>query len=112
MEDEPMNKLYNYTLADEKTIEVIVNEDVVMINHMILPKGDCLPVHKANSNVYMIVADGEITLELNGSKPVTYKKGSIINIEYDTQMNACNKTCERTELFVVKAPGPAKYSAV
>jgi len=105
-----MSKIYNYTLTDQKTIEKIVNEDVVMINHMVLPKGDCLPVHKANSNVYMIVADGEITLELNEEAPVTYEKGSIINIDYDTLMNICNKTSERTELFVVKAPGPDKYN--
>ena len=107
-----MSKLFNYSLTDNKTIEVIVNEDVVMINHMVLPKGDCLPVHQANSTVFMIVADGEITLELNEEAPVTYEKGSIINIEYDTLMNACNKTSERTELFVVKAPGPGAYKSL
>ena len=107
-----MSKLYNYTLTDQKTIEKIVNEKVAMINHMVLPKGDCLPVHKANSNVFMIVADGEITLTLNEEDPVTYKKGSIINIDYDTLMSVCNKTSDRTELFVVKAPGPGAYKSL
>lgn len=104
-----MSKLYNYTLTDEKKIEKIINDDVAMINHMVLPEGHCLLVHKANSNVYMIVADGEITLELNEDPATTYPKGSIINIEYDTLMKVCNKTCSRTELFVVKAPGPNSY---
>ena len=104
-----MDNLFNYTLTNERTIEVIVNKDEVMINHMVLPNGDCLPIHNANSNVFMIVADGEVTLELNDSKPSVYAKGSIINISYGTLMTVCNKSCERLELFVVKAPGPSAY---
>lgn len=104
-----INKTYNYTITDEKTIEKIVSEDVVMINHMILPQGDCLPVHKANSNVFMIVSQGSVTLELDKTPPVVYPKGSIVNIDYGTLMSVCNKNSDVLELFVIKAPGPGAY---
>lgn len=105
-------KTYEFTkVKNEKTIEVIVNDNVAMINHMILPEGDRLPLHNANSNVYMIVTGGEVTLELNESEPVTHEKGTIINIEYGILMNVYNAGSEILELFVVKAPGPASYKA-
>ncbi len=104
-----INKAYEYTLTEEKTIEKIVGDDVVMINHMILPQGDCLAVHKANSNVYMIVAGGTVTLELDETTPEKFSKGSIINTDYGTLMSVCNKDSDTLELFVIKAPGPAHY---
>lgn len=104
-----LDKIYNYTVTEKKKIEKIVNDDVAMINHMVLPKGECLPVHQANSNVYMIVAKGAVTLELDETPAKTYPKGSILNIAYNTLMSVCNKNDEVLELFVIKAPGPAHY---
>jgi len=104
-----INEVYNYSITEEKTIEKIVSDKVVMINHMILPKDDCLPVHNANSNVYMIVTAGTVTLELDKTPAQKFKKGSIINIEFGTLMSVCNKDNETLELFVIKAPGPAYY---
>lgn len=104
-----INKAYEYTLTDNKVIEKIVGDEVAMINHMVLPEGDCLSVHKANSNVYMIVARGTVTLELDNTPPEKYGIGSILNIEYGTLMSVCNKDSDTLELFVIKAPGPAYY---
>ena len=107
-----INKILDYTITTNKTIEKIVNDDVVMINHMILPEGECLPTHKANSNVYMIVSEGTVTLELDGTPPESFSKGKILNIEYGTLMSVCNKNKEVLELFVIKAPGPGSYGKV
>ncbi len=85
-----INKILNYTITTNKTIEKIVNDDVAMINHMVLPEGECLPTHKANSNVYMIVSEGTVTLELDGTPPESFSKGKILNIEYGTMMSVCN----------------------
>ena len=104
-----INKVYNYSITKEKTIEKIVNDKDAMINHMVLPKDDCLPVHSSNSNVYMIVASGTVTLELDKTPAQNFKKGSIINIEFGTLMSVCNKNDETLELFVIKAPGPSYY---
>jgi quercetin dioxygenase-like cupin family protein len=101
-----IEKLYNFTRTDEKTIERIIEDDHAAINHMVLPQGAALPEHHANSNVYMIVVRGEITLRLDAQEPHAYVAGSILVIPHRTKMNVSNQRQEAAEIFVVKAPGP------
>ena len=95
-----------YTLSQEKVIERVIEDDNVAINHMILRKGEALPPHHANSNVYMIVARGEVTLVLGEQEPHAYPAGSIMLIPYQTKMNVSNQGDTVLELFVVKASSP------
>ncbi len=104
-----IEKKYDYSVSTQKVIEKIVLDDNVNINHMILPHGEGLPEHYSNSNVYMIVAKGCVSLELNDAPRHDYNSGSIINIPYNTKMNVKNLCDELTELFVVKSPAPHKY---
>ena len=46
------------------------------INHMVLGKSDVLPEHYSNSNVYMIVIRGQVTLRLNEQEEHVYPSGS------------------------------------
>lgn len=101
---------HEFTFSDLKTIERIVSDDNVDINHMILPKGDALPEHYTNSNVYMIVVRGEISLQLSAQDEHTYPAGSIIAIPYKTKMNARNNHEEVLEFFVIKAPSPKIFA--
>ena len=101
-----IEKQVAYTLSQEKVIERIIEDDNVAINHMILRKGEALPPHHANSNVYMIVTRGEVTLALGEQKPHAYPTGSIMLIPYQTKMNVSNQDEAVLELFVVKAPQP------
>ncbi|QSX07926.1 cupin domain-containing protein [Alkalibacter rhizosphaerae] len=102
-----LEKLYNYAKTDAKTIEKIVSDENVDINHMILPRGEGLPEHYSNSNVYMLVTKGNITLQLDDQENHTYETGSIVNIPFKTKMNVFNDTCDLTEIFVLKAPAPS-----
>ena len=104
-----IEKKFDYSVTDVKTIEKIILDDNVNINHMVLPKGEGLPEHYSNSTVYMIVAKGIVSLELNEEQRHDYPFGSIINIPYNTKMNVKNHNEEITELFVVKSPSPHKY---
>jgi quercetin dioxygenase-like cupin family protein len=81
-----------------------------MINHMILSKGDSLPEHNANSNVYMIVVRGVLTLQLAENPAKQFEQGSIVNIPYDTKMNVSSSFEGQTEFFVIKAPSPRVYA--
>ena len=101
-----LEKTKQFTRTDEKTIEQVIDQDVVMINHMVLPKGDALPEHNANSNVFMTVVRGTVTLQLGSQEAHTYVHGNIIEIPFGTRMNVSNQHDETLELFVVKAPGP------
>jgi quercetin dioxygenase-like cupin family protein len=95
--------------TNSKLIERVIDDNNVNINHMVLPKGDALPEHYSNSNVYMIVVRGNITLRLDDQEEHVYPLGSILNIPYKTKMNVFNQHDEILEFFVVKAPNPRFY---
>ncbi|MEA4962096.1 cupin domain-containing protein [Lutispora sp.] len=102
----------SFAITDEKTIERIVDDENVNINHMVLNTGEGLPEHYSNSNVYMIVIRGTISLRLDEQDTHTYSKGSIINIPYNVKMNVFNDHKETLEFFVVKAPCPKNYNKI
>jgi quercetin dioxygenase-like cupin family protein len=101
-----IEKEFSYSISDKKTIEKIIEDDNVGINHIILPKGEKIPEHYSNSNVYMIIISGTIALRLGDQQEHVYEKGSIITIPFETKMNGRNKDDELLEFFVVKAPSP------
>ncbi len=101
---------FSCTASEQKTIERILEDDHAAVNHMILPKGDRLPEHHANSNVYMIVARGTVTLRLDDQPAHAYHGPCVLTIPYKTLMNVGNEHESTLELFVVKAPGPARMN--
>lgn len=101
-----IEKKYVYKVTDKKIIERLIDDDNLAINHMVLTKGTGLPVHYSNSNVYMIITRGIMTIGLNEQEANEYCKGDIINIPYNVQMNVQNLHDDILEFFVVKAPNP------
>lgn len=106
-----IENVLTYSLDDEKKVEKLIEADEVMINHMIFPKDAGLPEHNSNSNVYMVIVRGTLTLKLGDQEPQRYARGSIVNIPYGIRMNVGNADEEILEMFVIKAPGPSKFSA-
>lgn len=104
-----MEKIYKFKQSTDKLVEKILDDDVVMINHMILNQGEALPKHDSNSNVYMIILRGSLTLQLADNPEKRYESGNIINIPGKVPMNVLNKDPEQVEFFVVKAPSPRLY---
>lgn len=98
--------VYTFTKGEQKTIEKIIEDENAAVNHMILPKNAALPEHFSNSNVYMIVVRGNVSLRLNEQEEHCYAKGSILVIPYSTKMNVYNMQDDVAEIFVVKAPSP------
>lgn len=101
-----IEKIYNYTITKFKIIEKIIEDDNVGINHIVLCQDEALPEHYSNSNVYMIVNRGEISLQLNDQEEHSYLAGSIIAIPFKTKMNVSNRGQESVDFFIVKAPSP------
>ncbi len=104
-----LENIYSFSTDDTKHIEKIIDDDPVLINHMVLPKGEGLPEHYSNSNVYMIIIRGVITLKLDEQEAHSYTSGQIITIPYQTKMNVNNCNDSVLEFFVVKAPNPRHY---
>ena len=55
-------KTHLMTMTDEKLFENLVDCDEVMINHVIVPAGDGFAGHPTDSNVFIQIRRGEITL--------------------------------------------------
>lgn len=101
-----IEKVFKFNKGKQKIVEKIINDENIHLNHMIFSKGDGLPKHNANSNVYMIVTRGILSLQLNNQNVIKYEEGSILNIPYKTLMNVTNMDDETLEIFVIKAPNP------
>ncbi|GAA0721656.1 cupin domain-containing protein [Clostridium malenominatum] len=104
-----IEKIYEFKTVDEKVVEKLVDDDNLALNHMIFTKGTGLPEHYSNSNVYMVITRGVLTLKLDDQEPHKYDKGQIINIPYNTRMNVNNFHEEILEIFVIKSPNPRYY---
>lgn len=101
-----VEKQYKYTQSEVKVIERVIEDDNVGINHMVLKKSEALPEHFSNSNVYMIVVRGIVSLTLDDQQKSTYPAGSIVTVPFKTKMNVCNDDEQTLEFFVVKSPSP------
>jgi quercetin dioxygenase-like cupin family protein len=73
---------------------------------MIFQKGDGLPVHFSNSNVYMTVLKGTLSIALDEQDITTYISGTLLKIPYKTKMNVQNLHDDILEMIVIKAPAP------
>lgn len=104
-----LEKVYVFSKENEKNIEKLVDDNNLLLNHMVLPKDERLPEHYSNSNVYMIVVRGTLTLQLGDQDPQRYESGRIITISYNTKMNVNNFDEDVLEIFVVKSPNPRNY---
>jgi quercetin dioxygenase-like cupin family protein len=101
-----IEKVFELVKADGKSIKQIIKDENIHYNQMILPEGEGLPLHTTNSNVYMTVLRGRLTISLDGGEDRAYDKGTILRIPGGTKMNARNLDKDTLEITVVKAPAP------
>lgn len=92
--------------ATPKTIEKVIHDENVHFNHMLLNKGEGLPIHFSNSTVYMAVMRGTLTIALGDQEAQIYEAGTLLKIPFNIQMDVQNKHDALLELIVVKAPAP------
>lgn len=103
-----IEQVFHLTRGDAKTIEKVVMDENLHYMHMILNKGEALPEHFSNSNVYMTVVRGTLAIGLGEQEDHVYPQGSLLKIPFNTKMNVRNLQEEVLEIIVVKAPAPKK----
>jgi len=101
-----IEKTYRLTQTDDKLIEKVLLDENLHYLHMVLGKGDALPVHDTNGNVYMTVVRGRLSIALGDEEPREYEAGTLLKIPGRTRMAARNAGESALELIVVKAPAP------
>jgi quercetin dioxygenase-like cupin family protein len=104
-----IEKLYNLSKSSEKTVDKVVQDENLDYIHMRFNKDEGLPLHYANSNVYMTVLQGTLSIGLNDQEIKVYPAGTLLKIPYKTKMNVNNRHEELLELIVIKAPSPKSF---
>lgn len=103
-----VERIYEMTSSNSRKVEMLISDENVHYLHMIFNKGEGLPEHFSNSNVYMAVLKGTLSIGLDDQEIHEYKGGTILKIPFKTKMNVGNKHDEILELTVVKSPAPSK----
>ena len=101
-----IEKEYRLSKTDENAIEKVIFDENIHYLHMVFNKDEGLPEHFSNSNVYMTVIRGKLSIGLNEQEIHEYESGTLLKIPYQTKMNVRNLHSETLELIIVKAPAP------
>lgn len=101
-----IEKEYKLSRTNEKAIEKIIFDENLHYLHMVFNKNEGLPEHFSNSNVYMTVIRGKLSIGLDDQEIHEYEAGTLVKIPFQTKMNVRNVHDETMELIVVKAPAP------
>ncbi len=99
-------QVFRLAQGEDKAIEKVIFDENIHYLHLILPTNDGLPEHFSNSNVYMTVIRGRLSIGLDDQEILVYDSGSLLKIPYNTKMNVKNLHREALELIIVKAPAP------
>lgn len=101
-----VEQIWRLSRGNEKAVEKVVFDENVHYLHMVLNQNEGLPEHFSNSNVYMTVIRGTLSIGLDEQDIHAYEAGTLLKIPYNTKMNVKNLHEDTLELIVVKAPAP------
>jgi len=99
-------QVHTMTETDNKLFENLVNCDPVMINHVVIAPGEGFDAHHTDSNVFINILRGRITLTFEDGSCEQYASGQLVEVPYRTYMKIDNSEDAPLELVVVKAPNP------
>lgn len=102
-----VEKIFKLSRGDDKAVEKVIFDENVHYLHMVFNKEEGLPEHFSNSNVYMTVVRGTLSIGLDDQEIQEYEAGTLLKIPFKTKMNVRNLHPDTLELIVVKAPAPA-----
>ena len=98
--------VFELAATQEKSVRRVVLDENLHYIHMVFPKGEGLPEHFSNANVYMTVVRGRLSIGLDDQEMHDYPAGTLLKIPYKTKMNVRNLDEAVLELIIVKAPAP------
>lgn len=101
-----IEQVFALSRGDEKAVERVIFDENVHYLHMVFNTNEGLPEHLSNSNVYMTVIRGRLSLGLDDQEIHVYEAGTLLKMPFQTKMNVKNLHPETLELIVIKAPAP------
>ncbi|HZW49159.1 MAG TPA: cupin domain-containing protein [Bacillota bacterium] len=101
-----VEQIFKLYVGNKKAVEKVIFDENIHYLHMVFNKGEGLPEHFSNSNVYMTVVRGKLSIGLDEQEIHEYEAGTLLKIPFQTKMDVTNLHDETLELIVVKAPAP------
>ena len=101
-----IEQIFALSRGNDKAVEKVIFDENVHYLHMVFNTNEGLPEHLSNSNVYMTIVRGRLSIGLNEQEIHVYEPGTLLKIPFQTKMNVKNLHPETLELIVVKAPAP------
>lgn len=101
-----IEQIFKLASGNDKAVEKVISDENLHYLHMVFNKNEGLPEHFSNSNVYMTIVRGKLSIGLNDQDIHEYEAGTLLKIPFQTKMNVKNMHDETLELIIVKAPAP------
>ena len=101
-----IEQIFKYSQSNETKIERVILDENLHFIHMVFERDQGLPIHFANSNVYMTVVRGTLSIGLDDQEVHEYGAATVLVIPVKTKMNVRNLHDDTLELIIVKAPAP------
>ena len=101
-----IEQVFKLSVGNEKAVEKVLFDENINYIHMVFNRDEGVPEHFTNSNVYMTVIRGKLSIGLGDQETHEYEAGTLLKIPVHTKMNIKNPYTDTLELIVVKAPAP------
>lgn len=85
----------------------LIDEQHLLVMQIALKPGQQVPQHNANSNVHLLILEGQVAVTLDG-KEIPAVKGDILPVAFKTLMSILNTGSENATFLVIKAPNPSE----
>ena len=85
----------------------LVGETHLLVMQVALQPGQQVPPHNANSNVHLLIIEGQVIVTLDG-KDTAAAKGALLPIAIQTPMSIRNDSQENASFLIFKSPNPSE----
>lgn len=85
----------------------LIDEKHLLVMQIALKPGQQVPQHNANSNVHLLILEGQVAVTLDG-REIPAVKGDIVPVAFKTPMSILNTGSENATFLVIKTPNPSE----
>ena len=98
-----IEKVTEYNTKGEEILKNLVTGESMIINHVVMNPGQVFPAHLTETDTYIIISNGGLSVELDRQPAHIYNRGKMISFPGGTVSRLSNPLESRNELYVVKA---------
>ena len=85
----------------------LVDEKHLLVMQVALKPGQQVPQHNANSNVHLLIVEGQIIVTLDGKDTIA-TKGDLLPVTFKTLISVRNASKENASFLNIRSPNPSE----